>query len=600
MSIVRSASAVSDISKNSHQHGGPPAFGEHPQFETFVTDASDDGLERHLTLFDLTSIGVGGTVGSGIFVLTGQIAHDYAGPATFLSWIMAGLAAFTSGLAFAELAARIPHSGSTYAYARLAGGKPAAVVAAACLTLEYVISGSAVARTWGDKVIVWLERSAPDSFFLALLNPVDWINVPAALISVACMLLLLAGVRESKFVTNLITAIKMLVVGLMVVGGFLLFRPTNIQPPLAPYGVDGVLRGATSSFFGYLGYDEICVVAGEAKHPKRDLPRAVLGTLVIVTVCYVLGALALTGMLPSTEISVTSGFPEAFASRGWGWAAQLTAFGEVATLPVVVLISLLAQPRLTYAMAKDGILPRRIFAPADIHGESALFVGTLVSGVVMTVVATFVPFTYLDDLISCGILVAFNMTNSALIQFRCTENSTATAELPRALVVYHGLCFLSALSWNGDNGSTDWTLASLFLTACWSACLIYICWSYPSHSGFSGLPHSPEDADDEGEEHGHDTGAYFEAPFVPLLPCLGIAMNWYLISQLEFLGLFLLTLYLAISLLLYHFYCGEKYSYERVCDPTARDGLGSPIGINLGPLRRRSEPSSPQELRELS
>lgn len=142
-SIARNASVSSihssSSSHHSHQHSSPPpnnTFGNHPQFETFDTDVEDDGLERHLSLFDLTSIGVGGTVGSGIFVLTGQIAHDYAGPATFVSWTLAGCAAFSSGLAFAELAARIPHSGSTYAYARLAGGKPAAVVAAACLTLE--------------------------------------------------------------------------------------------------------------------------------------------------------------------------------------------------------------------------------------------------------------------------------------------------------------------------------------------------------------------------------------------------------------------------------------------------------------------------------
>jgi amino acid transporter len=142
MSPTEHSSTGSDASHASHQHS--PPITSHP-FETAETDTSaeSDGLERHLTLFDLTSIGVGGTVGSGIFVLTGQIAHEYAGPATFLSWTLAGLAALMSGLAFAELAARIPHSGSTYAYARIVGGKHAAVVAAACLTLEYVISGSA-------------------------------------------------------------------------------------------------------------------------------------------------------------------------------------------------------------------------------------------------------------------------------------------------------------------------------------------------------------------------------------------------------------------------------------------------------------------------
>ena len=121
-----------------------------------------------------------------------------------------------------------------------------------------MISGSAVARTWGDKVLVWLERSASDSFLLVLLKPVDWVNIPASLVSAACTGLLLAGVRESKLVTNLITAVKMLVVGLMVIGGFLLFYPGNMQPPFAPFGINGVLRGATSSFFGYV-CDEVVI-----------------------------------------------------------------------------------------------------------------------------------------------------------------------------------------------------------------------------------------------------------------------------------------------------------------------------------------------------
>lgn len=132
-----------------------------------------------------------------------------------------------------------------------------------------------VARTWGDKVLVWLERSASDSILLSILSPVDWINVPASLISAACTVLLLGGVRESKLVTNLITAVKMLVVGLMVVGGFLLFYPSNMGPPFAPFGFDGVLRGATSSFFGYVRHNDlhryfVCMCTFRASHALLD------------------------------------------------------------------------------------------------------------------------------------------------------------------------------------------------------------------------------------------------------------------------------------------------------------------------------------------
>ena len=224
------------------------------------------------------------------------------------------------------------------------------------------------------------------------------INLPAFTVSAVSTALLLLGVQESKRVMNWITILKMLVVGFMIVGGFMLYnRSLTDSQPFAPFGASGVLRGATTSFFGYLGYDEVCCVAGEAKNPARDMPRAVLGTLLIVTICYVLAATALTGMLPYTAISPTAGFPDAFRTRGWEAAAQLTAVGEVLTLPVVVLISLMAQPRLTLSMAVDGLLPR-IFSSVDSAGNSQG--GTLVSGVAMTLIATFVPFTYLDDVSS--------------------------------------------------------------------------------------------------------------------------------------------------------------------------------------------------------
>jgi APA family basic amino acid/polyamine antiporter len=453
-----------------------------------------------------------------------------------------------------------------------------------------------VARTWGDKVLIWWARMAGEEhtpWLMGILQPVEWINIPASLLCIACTSLLLAGVRESKLVTNVVTAVKMLLVGFMIVGGFLLFQPANMGPPLAPFGTEGVLRGATSSFFGYLGYDEICVVAGEALHPKRDLPRAVLGTLAIVTVCYILAAVALTGMLPYTEISSTSGFPEAFADRDWAWAAQLTAVGEISTLPVVVLISLLAQPRLTFAMAKDGLLPAHIFAPVNEAGETSLWYGTMLSGVVMTLIAAVVPFTYLDDLISCGILVAFSMTNSALIQLRCMPAGMAPASLvatlPRTLTVYHALCFLTALAWNKDGRDSSWTALAVLCTIALVSCLLFILRAYPAIPGFfGGLPTEDSDC--------HPGETYFTTPAVPFVPCLGIAVNWYLIAQLEVTGLVLLALYLASSLVLYRVWGRPNahvggHAYESVCD---RPPTGE-IAANL--VRRRSPA---EELRSVS
>mmetsp|Transcript_20083 Transcript_20083/g.29458 ORF Transcript_20083/g.29458 Transcript_20083/m.29458 type:complete len:237 (-) Transcript_20083:808-1518(-) len=186
-------------------------------------------------------------------------------------------------------------------------------------------------RSWGDKVVEWLtvELHADKEWVYAYLQPGYGINPMAFLVSCSTTLLLLGGVKESKMITDIFTWIKVALVLFMAIGGLLLLDTNNLQPFMPPElnGWNGIMRGATTSFFGYLGYDGICCVAGEAINPTVNLPKAVMYTLIIVTALYVVAALALTGMQNYTEISVESGFPEAFASRGVMWAAQLTAVG---------------------------------------------------------------------------------------------------------------------------------------------------------------------------------------------------------------------------------------------------------------------------------
>jgi len=292
----------------------------------FMSNNERKELHRHLSLFDLVCVGVGSTIGSGIYVLCGLIANKYAGPATFLSWGIAGGAACLSGVCYAELAGKIPSAGSVYVYAYTSIGELPAVLAAACLTLEYVGSASAVARSWGDKIIEWLhEESSPMEKYL---NPGFGFNPMAFLVSFVSTLLLLKGVKESKSVTNFFTSFSVCLVLSMAFGGLILLQKKNLTPFIPPqYGMAGVFRGATSSFFGYIGYDEICCIAGEAINPRKNLPRAVILTLILVTVLYMCAALALTGMQPYQEISTTSGFPDAFRWNHVEWAAQLAAVG---------------------------------------------------------------------------------------------------------------------------------------------------------------------------------------------------------------------------------------------------------------------------------
>mmetsp|Transcript_36566 Transcript_36566/g.43686 ORF Transcript_36566/g.43686 Transcript_36566/m.43686 type:complete len:423 (-) Transcript_36566:444-1712(-) len=314
---------------------------------------TNSGIEsRHLSLFDLVSIGVGGTIGSGIFVLCGHIAHNYAGPASILSWILSGIAACLSGCAYAELASQIPEAGSTYVYVYVSMGELPAMVAAACLTLEYVVSGAAIARSWGDKVVEWLrnagflilddsrsitdnidfydttEDDATVNWLGYFVQPGFWnFNPLATIVATVTVLLLLTGVKESKTITNFFTLTKVTLVSFMTILGLILLQPSENLTPFLPaqFGYSGVIRGATSSFFGYIGFDEICCLAGEAKDPKKNIPKAIMLTLATVTVLYIFATLALVGMQPYQDISDISGFPMAFQSRGLDWAAQLSA-----------------------------------------------------------------------------------------------------------------------------------------------------------------------------------------------------------------------------------------------------------------------------------
>lgn len=496
-------------------HGcGPPSSRTSP-------DDAQHSLRRHLSVWDLIGIGVGGTVGSGIFVLTGQIASENSGPLTALSFLISGLAACCSGMCYAELSGRIPAAGSTYVYAYVCLGEIAAVISASCLTLEYGIAGAAVARSWGDKVIEWMADFLPAVRLLEF-GPGGMVNVPAGLISMGCTILLSMGVQESKRVTNFFTVLKMLIVVFMTIGGFVLMQPKNFKP-LAPFGIQGVLRGATSSFFGYLGYDEVCCVAGEAIDPTRTMPRAVLGTLIIVTVCYVLSAVAITGMLPYSQISPTSGFPDAFEQRGWIWASQITAIGELVCLPVVVLVSLMAQPRVALSMAQDGLLPS-VFSRLDDQGN--LYSGTLLCGIVMAAIAAFVPFQYLNDLISAGILVAFSMTNCCLVLLRCQTPTHAPKQLEVLLVLFNSGCFIAALLWSHDFlfipfKQTFWAVIATLLTF---YCLIYMATTCPKSAHFGGSILPPP----RPGQLMHLPDEYFQTPFVPYLPCIGMAINWYL------------------------------------------------------------------------
>ncbi|KAL7532959.1 hypothetical protein ACHAXR_004958 [Thalassiosira sp. AJA248-18] len=516
-----------------------------------IAHENEHELHRHLTLFDLVSVGVGATVGSGVFVLVGLIAHSQAGPSVSISWLIAGVAATASGICYAELGGRFPSAGSSYVYAKETMGDYAAVIAGACLTLEYTGSASAVARSWGDKVVEYVKshEAGDESWYQVLtffLDPGFGISTCAFLVSLGAVLLLHDGVKESKFVTNFFSMLNVSLVFFMAAMSLVLVKRENMTP-LAPFGAGGIVRGATSSFFGYIGFDEICCMSGEAINPSKNVPRAICITLLIVTTLYCAASLGLAGMVPYQYISESSGFPEGFRYRGYYWVAEITALGELTVLPLVVLVTIMAQPRLNYTMAMDGVLPS-VFAEVDEDGN--LKPGIKIAGAIMIIIATAVPFSYLDDLISSGILVAFTITDSSVILVRRESPHGNPYLLERMLAAFLILSLLSGFLLRNclSTGVTGHAVRAMTLFSCLGTLFI----------GNRIRTHCPKK-----KSCSAPNVDLFLTPFVPILPLCGCFVNLYLIAQLEITGLAAIFGYIGLAILFCYLNKRRQHEWHR-------------------------------------
>ena len=381
-------------------------------FRTISRNTEEGGLPRTYGLFDLLALGIGGTVGSGVFVLTGFVANLQAGPWTPLCWALSGAAALLSAASYAELSARIPSSGSSYNYVFATLGELGAYVSAFLLSLEFGVSSAAVARSWGDKLEDWLVDSFDFSY--GIISP-GGINIAGGFIQFVCAAVLAAGLNTSKQVTNFFTVLKMLLVIFMIVVGFTAFDASNLSVAnvKAEAGAEattivpsGIFAGAISCTFGYVGYDEVCCLAGETKNPRRIMHLAVFGTILACTLLYVIASFSLVAMVPYNTISQDSGFASAFQTRNMQFAYQITSVGELLTLPLTVLVSFLGQPRVMLAMARDNLAPR-LFKETNSSGN--LLKSIVVNGVACTLLALFVPFIYLENMVSAGIFAQFQL-----------------------------------------------------------------------------------------------------------------------------------------------------------------------------------------------
>lgn len=370
--------------------------------------ATPGGLKRALRAFDLTLLGIGAIVGAGIFVLTGVAAGKYAGPAVMLSFCVSGFACAMAALCYAEFAAMIPVAGSAYSYAYATMGELVGWIIGWDLVLEYAVAAAAVAVGWSGYLRVILEgvgihlpaalTHAPGS------APGAIIDLPALLIVLVVSGILYVGISESARFNSLIVAVKLTVIGMVIVVGAFYVRPVNWSP-FAPFGWSGVMKGAAVIFFAYIGFDAVSTAAEEVVDPKRDLPIGILGSLFVCTLLYVLVAAVVTGMVPARLLDMNAPLASAFVIRGLRALSGIISIGAVAGLTSVILVLLLGQSRIFYAISRDGLLPP---AFCRVHPRfQTPYIPTVLTGIGVGVAAALLPIQEIAELVNIGTLFAF-------------------------------------------------------------------------------------------------------------------------------------------------------------------------------------------------
>ncbi|WZH51722.1 MAG: amino acid permease [Nocardioides alkalitolerans] len=397
-----------------------------------ATRGGHDGPElgRSIGTFSLMMFGVGATVGTGIFFVLQEAVPD-AGPAVVVSFLVAGLAAGLSAICYAELASAIPVSGSTYSYAYHALGELVAMVIAACVLLEYGVSSAAVAVGWsgyfneltGSVLGVRLPQELSVSPVPYEDGPTGWINLPAVVLVLLCMLLLVRGASESARVNTIMVIIKLAVLGLFVVVGFTAFEVDRFDAFWAA-GAAGVSAAAATIFFSFIGLDAVSTAGEEVRDPQRALPRAIMGALAVVITVYVLVAIAGVGAQPASEFESPEQ-QEAGLSvilqniTGSSIPGTVLAAGAVISIFSVTLVTLYGQTRILFAMGRDGMLPSR-FARVNPRTLTPTY-NTVVVAIVVALVAGFVPSDYLWDTVSIGTLGAFIVVALGVLVLRRTQ-----------------------------------------------------------------------------------------------------------------------------------------------------------------------------------
>ena len=514
--------------------------------------AQEVSTVQHLKWWDLTAFGIATTIGSGIYVTCGLVARDLTGPSVVFSTMIAGGISILTGICYLEFASSLPISGSGYAYFYTLVGEFLAWFIGWNLTLEYAFSAAAIAGGWTNYLVTLFESLSlpiPQYLYNIPLIGILRLNFLSPLVVIFIGFFVSRGLKFGAMLTNAITIFNLALIGFIIIVGGTHVKPSNWSP-FAPAGVGAIFQGAGEMFFSYLGFDTITTLAADSVNPSRDIPLATILTITIATALYMSVGLVLTGMQSFKDLDDTNPLALAFTAVGCQWAYYIVTICALTTMTLTIFTSMVGQPKIFKAMARDGLLPSKLASTNRNHVP--------MYGVTLTVILTALLALFLDvrtgliEMISFGCLFCLSAICGATLSNRFTRLEEVGSNIPTmslkrtgitTIVIYYFGCLGTSAVWNRSSMSPFHlsVTGTLFLTTVIIPFTILVC-LFVKHGKLLGASSSGANV------------KHFVCPAMPLLPCFAILFNSIVMMKTELLDIMLFLGWSAIGIAVYFIY----------------------------------------------